>query len=34
MVHTVVSGQINPEWDCLQGNHMSTFEETNLICSL
>jgi hypothetical protein len=31
---TVVSGQINPDWDSLQANHMSTSSKTdNLICS-
>jgi hypothetical protein len=33
--NTVGSGQINPDWDCLQANHMSTsFKTDNLICSL
>jgi hypothetical protein len=32
---TVVSGQINPDWDCLQANHMSMSSKTdNLICSI
>jgi hypothetical protein len=31
---TVFYGQINPEWDCLQANHMSSsFKTDNLICS-
>jgi hypothetical protein len=31
---TVVSGQINPDWDCLQANHMlSSFKTDNLIGS-
>jgi hypothetical protein len=31
---TVASGQINPDWDCLQANHMSSsFKTNNLICS-
>jgi hypothetical protein len=31
---TVVSSQINPDWDCVQTNHMSTSSKTdNLICS-
>jgi hypothetical protein len=31
---TVVSGQINPDWDCLQANQMSTYYTTdNFICS-
>jgi hypothetical protein len=31
---TVVSGRINPDWNCLQANHMSTSSKTNnLICS-
>jgi hypothetical protein len=31
---TVVFGQINPDWDCPQANHMSTsFKTYNLICS-
>ena len=30
---TVVSGQINPAWDCLQTNHTSSsFKTDNLIC--
>ena len=32
---TVVSGQLNPDWDCLQANYMlSSFNTDNLICSL
>ena len=31
---TVVSGQITPDWDSLQANHMSTSSKPdNLICS-
>jgi hypothetical protein len=31
---TVVAGQINPDWDCLQANHMSiSIKIGNLICS-
>ena len=31
---TVVSGQINPDWDYLQANQMSiSFKTDNLICS-
>jgi hypothetical protein len=31
---TVVSGQINPDWDCLQANHMwISSKADNLICS-
>jgi hypothetical protein len=31
---SVVSGQINPDWDCLQANHMSSSSKTDiLICS-
>jgi hypothetical protein len=31
---TVVSGPINPDWDCLQANQMSTSYRTeNLVCS-
>jgi hypothetical protein len=30
---TVASGQINPDWDCLQANYMlSSFKADNLIC--
>jgi hypothetical protein len=30
----VVSGQINPDWDCVHANHMSTSSKAdNLICS-
>jgi hypothetical protein len=30
----VVSGQINPDWDCPQANYMPTSSKTNnLICS-
>ena len=32
-VATVVSGQINPDWDCPHANHMSTSSKTyNSIC--
>jgi hypothetical protein len=31
---TVVSSQLNPDWDCLQANHMWTASKIdNLICS-
>jgi hypothetical protein len=31
---TMISGQINPDWDCLQANHMPTFfKPDNWICS-
>jgi hypothetical protein len=31
---TVVSNQINPYWDCLQANYMSSsFKTDNMICS-
>jgi hypothetical protein len=26
---TVASGQINPDWDCLQANHMWTSSKTD-----
>ena len=32
VAYTVVSGQTNPDWDCLQANHMSSsFKNENLI---
>jgi hypothetical protein len=33
-MYNVVSDQIDPDWDCLQANYMSSsFKTDNLICS-